>query len=82
MKGMVIIDSNHFGKSMELVECIKEKVIELVESLSYAEMGEKAYDRYEDREKMEKFYGDYYGEKGGSSRSMGIRRMPRGRFDY
>lgn len=80
MKGMVIIDSNHYGKSMEIVECIKDKVMDLIESLSYAEMGKKAHDKYEDEEmeEMEKYYKDYYGERGG----MGGRRMPRGRFNY
>lgn len=82
MKGMVIIDSNHYGKSMEIAECIKDKIVELVESLSYAEMGERSYNKYEDKEDYED-YEDYikkhsFGMRGG----MGGRRMPKGRFNY
>lgn len=69
MKGMVIIDSSHYGKSMEIVECLKEKVMDLIDTLSYAEMGEKSYDKYDDE--------DYFGE-----RNSRARKMPRGRFNY
>ena len=68
MKGMVIIDSNHFGKSMELVECIKDKVMELVEELSYGEKEEPSYNR------------DYrmYPEE----REYPERRTSKGRYNY
>lgn len=72
MRGMVIIDSNHYGKSMELVECIKDKIMELVETLSYAEMGEKSRERYEDKERYSELY----------DRDAARRMMPRGRYNY
>lgn len=79
MRGMIIIDSNHYGKSMEIAECIKDKIVELVDYLSYAEMDEKSYDKYEDKERYE----DYYDKHSMNMRGdMSGRRMPKGRFNY
>lgn len=52
MRGMVVIESEKFGKSMELVECLEKKLRELAEELASAKMEEshrnKYYDDYED----------------------------------
>lgn len=66
---MIIMDSNHYGKSMELVECIKDKVRELVENLSSAEMEEQSYS-YNDRPYRE------------SEKPYSTKETYRGRYNY
>lgn len=74
-RGMVVLQSEDYGETMELVHCIKEKVGELIEHLGNAEMGERRGYRpeFDDEAEMYRF-----GERRGGSGMRG----GRGRYSY
>ena len=84
-KGMVIIGGDDYGKSMELVSCVKKAACELAETLADAHMSRREYE--EDYDDDDEFNSDVYMEmmrrRGGRSGGGRMnRRMPRGRFGY
>ena len=76
-RGMVVIDNEDYGESMELVKCIAKKAKELVEVLGNASMAERRHDEFEDDDMppIDMMY-----RKGGSGRGRGTMRS--GRYGY
>lgn len=86
-KGMVIIGGDDYGKSMELVKCVKKAACDLAETLAEAHMSRREYDEYDDYDDDQDFdpaemYMKMMHRRGGSRGGRMNRRMPRGRFGY
>ena len=77
-RGMVVINNEDFGESMELIHCIKKAVCKLTE----AEMGyrHREEDDEYDEEEMDMMYNERMSGRGRGRRG---RRIPiRGRYGY
>mgnify|MGYP003295940013 CR=1 FL=1 len=85
-KGMVIIGGDDYGKSMELVKCVKKAACELAETLADAHMSRREYeDDYDDDDEFDpEVYMEMMHRRGGGRSGGGRmnRRMPRGRYGY